>query len=179
MTDANRRPLYLMVKPPRAVAERIALNRRALRTLDQLHMTLLPLGDRADYTDAALAELIARIERWQLFAFRLVFDRVHESERTAALCGSEAIEGAEAFHKALRDALAREAIVVRGYRFRPHITLAYRRDGLGDGAILPISWRVEDFCLIESVHGEGRHIEHARFPLLLPPSIEYSLPLAA
>lgn len=179
MVDANRRPLYLMVKPPRDVAERMALNRRAVRTLDQLHMTLLPLGDRADYSDAALAELIARIERWQLFAFRLVFDWVHESERTVALRGSEPIEGAKAFHKALRESLAREGIVVRGYDFHPHITLAYRRDGLGNGAILPISWRVEDFCLIESVHGEGRHIEHARFPLLLPPAVAHSLPLAA
>lgn len=175
MYDANPRPLYLMVKPPRAVAERMALNRRALQSLDRLHMTLLPLGDRRDYSDAALADLVARIERMQLFSFRLVFDWVHESSKTVALRGSEPIEGALGFHDALRGALAREGIVVPRYDFHSHITLAYRRDGLGNGAILPISWRVEDFRLIESVYGEGRHIEHARFPLL----IQDSWPLAA
>jgi 2'-5' RNA ligase len=175
MNDANPRPLYLMVKPPRAVAERMALNRRAIRPLDLLHMTLLPLGDRRDYSDAALAGLIASLDRLQLFAFRLVFDWVHESAKTVALRGSEPIEGALAFQGALRATLARDGIVIRGYDFGPHITLAYRRDGLGNGAILPISWRVEDFCLVESVYGEGRHIEHARFPLLL----QESLPITA
>jgi 2'-5' RNA ligase len=175
MVDARPRPLYLMVKPPRAVAERMALNRRATRPADLLHMTLLPLGDRQLHSDAALAELIAGLDRLQLFAFRAVFDRVHESNRTVGLRASEPIEGAMAFHGALRAALVRQGIVVRSYDFHPHVTLAYRRDGFGNEAILPISWRVEDFRLIESVHGEGRHIEHARFPLL----VQDSLPLAA
>lgn len=179
MQASQPRPLYLMVKPPRDVADRIARGVRSARGPEMLHMTLLPLGDRREISDATLQEWIEAIGRMQLFAFRTVFDRIHESEKTVALRGSEPIEGALAFYDALRSALTRERVPLPGYSFRPHITLNYHRDGLGSGQILPLSWLVEDFRLIESVYGEGRHIEHARFPLLTAGSLDWSFPLAA
>lgn len=170
---AYERPLYCMVKPPRAVARLIGDELGSSRASDLLHITLLSLGDRRDYSDLDLAELIECLRRTQFFAFRVVFDQVHESDRTVALRPSEQIEGALAFQRALRAELMREGIGLPVYNFRPHITLSYGRDGLGSAPIDPISWLVEDFRLIESVHGEGRHSEHARFPLLLP------MPMAA
>ena len=71
-----------------------------------------------------------------------------------------------AFHDLAVSALEAGGFPVPRYRLSPHITLAYRPDGLGTEAIIPISWMVEEVLLIESVVGEARHVVHGRWPLV-------------
>ncbi len=113
----------------------------------------------------------AALESLGATAARVVFDRLHDSGRTLALCGSETMRGICRLQDAIRQHLSCHGIPLPRYRFNPHITLAYRSDGRGSETIDPISWSVEDVLLIESVYGEGRHIEHGRWRLRDPLSI--------
>lgn len=50
--------------------------------------------------------------------------------------------------------------------FKPHATLLYNRQPLGEPrSITPIHWHVTDFVLIESLVGKSEHIELGRWPL--------------
>lgn len=52
------------------------------------------------------------------------------------------------------------------YRLAPHVTFAYRPDGLGSEAIIPIVWPVDEILLVESLVGKPRHVVHGRWRLL-------------
>lgn len=53
-----------------------------------------------------------------------------------------------------------------GSSFKPHATLLYNRQSLGEPrAIEPIKWHVTDFVLIESLVGKSEHIELGRWSL--------------
>lgn len=53
-----------------------------------------------------------------------------------------------------------------GSSFKPHATLLYNRQPLGEPrAIEPIKWHVTDFVLIESLVGKSEHIELGRWSL--------------
>ena len=53
-----------------------------------------------------------------------------------------------------------------GSSFKPHATLLYNRQPLGESCpIAPIHWHVSDFVLIESLVGMPQHTELGRWPL--------------
>lgn len=156
-----------MVKPPEALAAIIAamLGLVTGRPDSLLHITLLPLGDRAAIDARTFARIIAALDAVALPSFRVAFDHVGGRDRTILL-PSEPPRGAFAVQRALAAALAARGLrLTRPYRFHPHVTLDYRHGIAGDVAIDPISWRVEDIRLIESVVGETRHVEHGRWAL--------------
>lgn len=159
-----------MVKPPPAICEEIA-DYGIARRADLLHITLAPLGDRQTSPAWLLDTLLAIGDAVRAPAFRVVFDLIVGSERPHALLASEPIRGALAFQAALVAALADAGLSgAADYRFAPHITLDYRAPASGIAPILPLSWGVDSFMLIESVTGEGRHIPHACWRLSSPPS---------
>ena len=163
----SKRPLYFMVKPPAAVGEFIASHTRASRARPSylLHMTIQPVWDRLRSPPELIPFLLQIAATIDAPPFRVIFDRLVESRKTVALHGSEPMQGAEAFHAALVSTMGRYHMPIPAHRFVPHITIAYRPDGLGDEPIDPISWRVEEFMLVESVVGQTRHIEHGRWTL--------------
>ena len=161
---------YLMVKPPAVLAGTIAALDRA-RDYDaaRLHITLARLGEARDLPRAGLLWLAAMLDRTALPAFRVVFDRIAEGEKVVVLTGAEAMRGAMRAQKALSRALSAKGVPTFGPDpFHPHVTIRYRPDGRGTQAIDPISWRVDHILLVESVIGEGRHVEHGRWPLHMP-----------
>lgn len=163
-----KRPLYFMVKPPAPVAKHIAdvSSGPRRRAPDLLHITLLPLGDRAAPSEDLLSRFREIGESIEAPPFRVVFDQLVRTGRTLALRGSEPMRGAIDFQTALVAALARQGLVVEPrYRFVPHVTIDYRADGRDSEPIDPISWLVEELLLVESVVGERRHIEHGRWAL--------------
>lgn len=147
-----------MVKfAPRLASALAALPRYdARRPSNLLHMTLLPLGEGIDI-DAASRTLDAL----RLAPFHVVFDRI----RGGVLRPSERLRGAVAFQRALVRAVLRQGLILPSYRFDPHVTLAYGNHIVGDVGIDPISWRVEDIRLIESIVGTATHVEHGRYAL--------------
>lgn len=158
--------VYFMLKPPPAVLPVLADQRRAVGLpdnygLDRLHSTLAFIGsldalggDIIPILQAAGASIRAR-------PFHVVFDHIHGN----ALYGSEPIRGLLAFRRLLLDRLEAYGVPVAHVPARPHISLAYNAPKLPLTIIDPISWTVEDFLLIESLYGQGRHIERGRWQL--------------
>jgi RNA 2',3'-cyclic 3'-phosphodiesterase len=161
-----KRILYVMAKPPSALADQIAALPRAWRSrsAELLHITVQPLFDLRSLPPEILPRAIAWCEALRSAPpFRVTLDCIRESASTVSLRGSA--PGAAAFHRAVRDALMRDGFPVPPYRFDPHVTIAYRPDGKGNEAIAPIAWDVEELLLVESVVGEARHVVHGRWPL--------------
>lgn len=170
MRESRSSRFYLMAKPPAALAGAMAALDRA-RDYDaaRLHITLARLGEARGLPPAVLPWLKTMLGRIEVPSFRVVLDRIAEGERIVALTGAETMRGAVRAQRALLRALSAKGVPTYGPDpFRPHATIRYRPDGLGTEAIDPISWRVEEFLLIESMTGESRHVEHGRWPLHMP-----------
>lgn len=159
---------YVMAKPPAVLAGTIgAMPRACGYEAARMHVTLVRLG--GSLPRAVLPWLARRLEELDIPPFRLVFDRIVSSDHVVALTGTEALRGAMRAQKAIVRMLSAKGVPTYGPDpFWPHLTISYRPDGRGTEAIDPISWRVDEILLVESVVGEGRHVEHGRFPLRAP-----------
>lgn len=161
-----RRPLYFMATPARGPAEAIAALPRTdkRRPADLLHTTVLPLVDLAYYPAQALPWLLSAMEGFGADAFRLAFDRVAE-RRCVTLRSSEPMRGFDEFQASLTAFLGAKGVRLFGRPPEAHITINYNRDGKGDGTIDPISGRVEELLLVESIYDKARHIRHGCWQL--------------
>ncbi len=158
--------LYFMIKPPSEVAAVIAaLPHADRRDPGLLHMTLLPLGDRPRHQPGFVDALIDAGDAVRHPPFRVVFDRLVGNGHTLVLRGSEAIEGAVAFQPRLVETLRRHGLAIAAHRFAPHVTIDYRSDRRETIGVDPVSWLVEEFLLVESIVGEGRHVTLGRWRL--------------
>ncbi|MCP3732358.1 2'-5' RNA ligase family protein [Sphingomonas sp. MG17] len=153
------RPKYLLlIKPPLPVADHID-GLRGLHgidrsyTSDKLHGTLLPLGDIDP------GRVRDHLSDFRAAPFRVVFDRIEH----AVLNASETIHGLIAFHRRLVTHLRHAGCRLPDYTLRPHVTLSYKARLSASFGIDPVSWRVEEFLLIES-HA-GRHRQRGRWRL--------------
>lgn len=159
-------PLIFMVKPPLDVAQaiddlRAELGAPTRYSVDRLHITLLLVGDTATRNPDDIACMIKLASAFASKAFRVSFDMVGGR----VLLGSDVMRGAVDFQKGLAEALSPYAIASRS-AFRPHISLHYDDEPQFNCAIDAISWRVDEFLLVESVPEERRHETLARFPLI-------------
>lgn len=154
-----------MVKPPPGLAAMIGEFSRtgSKRGSHLLHVTLLKLGDLADRGPGFLLALIAIMRDFEAPAFQVCFDRVHE-HRCVTLQGSERLRGVKAFQMTLMRFLAQRGVAF-GAAPDPHLTIHYGRDGLGREEVDPVSWRVSELLLIESLVGQAEHEEHGRWAL--------------
>jgi len=72
----------------------------------------------------------------------------------------------KAFQQRLQLAVAEVGVYPnRGFRFDPHVTLAYGQEDGFRHQVWPISWRAEEFVLIHSLVGLTEHVELGRWPL--------------
>lgn len=158
-----------MAKPPAdRLRELAVLARRCRRRpLDLAHVTLLGFGDLAEYGQGhgRVARLTELLEGFAGQAFPLRFDHIGEV-RVVALRFSKPMRSARRFQRELGRFLLARGVEGIGKPPVPHLTINYRRDGLGDEAITPIAWTVEEVQLIESIHGQARHVVHGRWPLM-------------
>jgi len=162
-----RRPLYVMAKPPPAVAAAIAALPRndPRRPPALLHVTLLTLFDLHTAPTDWLQRLVAALDTFGGTAFPLRFDRIEE-RGAVTLRTRDPLAPARAFQAALIGCLAASrAPCLPGTTPVPHLTINYRGDGLGGGKTAPIGWTVDHILLIESVVGRTTHVEHGRWPL--------------
>ena len=131
-------------------------------------MTLYPLGwDRecpAEMVEAARnagSDVVAA-------PFDLTLDRClsfNGDNRALVLSCGEAKPLAD-LQAAITDALGRFMPWVSPWRFRPHMTLLYDRKAVAEEPLdEPITFRVDEFALINSLHGQTRYEELGRWPL--------------
>jgi len=163
---ANAQPLYLMTKPPLERAREIDRRRRLLGLetrygLERFHTTLLPLGDGRDISCEYLDLLHRALSSLCAEPFPIAFDKLNRN----ALVGTKMRE-LRAFQRRLVRCLIAFGIPIPAYRFAPHLSLAYGATPDRRIAIPPINWLVEEYLLIRSIHGEGRHEVLDRWPLI-------------
>ena len=156
--------LVFLLKPPPDVADEIDFVRRRLGldrsySSDRLHVTVQSLGFRHALSEETIAEARAAADALVHAPFHLVFDHVNGGK----LEGSEPLRGFLAFRAAFQRALSAR-IFYRQHRTPPHVTLVYG-GALASCYVDAISWRAEEFLLIESLQGKGRHIERGRWKL--------------
>ena len=159
--------LYVVAKPPAELARTISSLDEVSRNrpLDLLHATIQPLGDRSWLTDADIEAACRRLSGVRYAPFLMLFDRL-EGGKTMSLSGGSRNCAAQDFRIAVLDALFGHFERLPAWRLDPHMTIDHRADGR-PGRLLdrPIAWLVEEFMLVESVHGETRHIEWGRWRL--------------
>lgn len=131
-----------------------------------LHVTLNILGDWP-VQSWPLVEAMRRIgDEIAVAPFRVVFDQLSGSGRSVVLRPSERIAALHDFQQLLAARLARAGIETRpGFRFSPHISIVHRGRPPFVMPADPVSWRVEEFVLIESVVGWTEHHIHGRWRL--------------
>lgn len=162
-----RNPLYVMTKPPPAVAARIAALPRndPARGPELLHVTLVKLFDLYRAPPDWLPAMIAALDAFEGAPFPLAFDRI-ESRKAVTLRTRAPLAEARAFQASLvRHLLERRAPLMLGTTPEPHLTINYHDDRQGSRKAEAIGWTVEEILLVESVVGKTTHVEHGRWPL--------------
>ncbi len=158
--------IYVMLKASPALVRHVWDFEETARSRppELLHMTIQPVGDRSWITDADIEATCAALSRLRYAPFVMQFDRIEGGE-TMSLSGGTRNYIAQDFRLAILDALFTHYERLPSYRLDPHMTLDYRGHPRGRLLDRPIAWMIEDFSLIESVHGETRHIELGRWQL--------------
>lgn len=159
-------PVYVMIKPPAPVAiaidgqrSRLGIDRCYGR--DRFHVTLLPVCDGRDLSQAVLERLDRAVASLHAEPLRVAFDRLKRN----ALVGGGALRDLRGLQRRLVRCLTAQGVTPPGYTFRPHVSLAYGRTPDRTVSIAPIGWQVSELLLIRSHHGEGRHEALRRWPL--------------
>lgn len=163
--------LFCALRPPRGLAqylwEEFAWLQRGDDRVEpeRMHVTLAPLGIWPCHPASVVELVLAICASVQASAFRVVFDDLIVSDRVL-LKPSEAIPALCRFQKLLLENLAGAGLrAPKGSAFSPHMTTSYRARAAGPSFIVPASWTVRDFVLIESLIGKRKQIERGRWRL--------------
>lgn len=171
------KPEIRIANQTRAFAES-ALGTEGLLRPDRLHVTLAITGDFDVPQPAVVAALLRGGAAVRARPFDLVLDRLSASPRTTALRPARVLPDIRALHAAIAGAMIREGVALReGWRFSPHMTLAYRHGPPSVRPVQAIGWRVTEFVLVHSLYGLTRHDILGRWPL--EPLPDAQLPLFA
>lgn len=164
--------LFFALKPsPEAVVEIAAVRGRLgiakSHVFDErLHVTLWSLDLPMTPPPEIVADLCGAAAKVRGPALRLVLQELVGNGKVTCLKPGEPMPVLKAFQQKLQLAIADAGIWPnRGFRFDPHVTLAY---GQAEGvrrSILPVSWRAGEFVLIHSLVGLTEHVELGRWTL--------------
>jgi 2'-5' RNA ligase len=173
-------PIFFAIQPPPSTAACISRLAWHLRDKHRLqgrplrpqcfHVSLQLAGYYGRMPAATLADFIKAASTIRMPPFRVSFDWVMSfgiGERHAlVLRGDEGVDGLVW----LRDKLLAATMDIRGAapsarNFTPHLTLLYDEQKVREEPVEEIGWTVNEFVLIRSVYGEGRHIPLARWKL--------------
>lgn len=136
-----------------------------------LHVTLFPLGSLVgslgDAPPGAVADACAAAGSVGGSPFDVSFDRaINRRGRQIALTADRPCDALFSFQQKLCAALRHVGMrAVKGWRFDPHVTLRDRENILVDQPVPPVSWRVDEFVLIESLKGRTIHNRRRRWSL--------------
>ena len=128
-------------------------------------MTIIALGDAAEWPQEAIDRLKTTLAGIAAAPFELCFDLIVGNGKHISLVSSAPLEEAKAFKQIILDHFASQGLRLTERELRPHITLDYNGAVRCREEINPIRWLVEDFILIASVHGKQQHRELGRWNL--------------
>jgi len=152
-----------MAKPPPAKLAELRRLRATLGIeggygLDRVHATLLPLGESTPGTIETVRRALLDLDAEP---FALIFDHVEGN----TLKPRKGQRGPGLFQRGLARRVAGFGVPLPDYAFGAHMNLAYGGASDRRAAIPPFVWTIDEIVLIESVHGQGRHIPHGSWRL--------------
>jgi 2'-5' RNA ligase len=176
-----RHKIFFAIRPPGASADalhRLAQRERLRRGMtgwptpvERLHASLNSLGPHRELPRRLIDRAIEACGTIPSRPFVVSFNRLGSWGRGAGprpfvLWGDDGLAGVHALHDEIHRALA-EADLGRppARDFAPHLTLLRDRIAAPEDHIEPVSWRVQEFVLLDSIHGEGRHEVLGRWTL--------------
>lgn len=168
-----RHKVFFAIRPTEAVAaglHRLAHRERLRHGMtgwptppERLHVSLNGLGANRELPRRLIARAIEACGTALARPFVISFNRLGswgrgDGQRPFVLRGDEGVAGVYALHDEIHRALAEAGLVrPRPRDFEPHLTLLRDRTDAPEEFIEPVAWRVQEFVLLDSVHGEGRH----------------------
>jgi 2'-5' RNA ligase len=116
---------------------------------DNLHVTLVFLGNINAEVEVILRQSIEKIS---VQPFVLHFDQLDFWQKPRILCISTRSYDSQLsiLVNAIKKKVELCGIKTEDRPYKPHITLARKARKVIDIAILPIEWKAESFCLVES-----------------------------
>jgi RNA 2',3'-cyclic 3'-phosphodiesterase len=163
--------LFFALQPLEAEQRHIGRHRNGLEGVrdpvinKRLHLTLAV----TDLYERFPAEAAQKLHKLGAAIFgepvALSLERLAASKESVALRPVRPTRELRALHKSLAEPMAREALLMPGYRFSPHVTLGYRKGKPFAWPIEPIAWESHEFVLIHSEVGATRHYPLGRWPL--------------
>lgn len=178
---STRHKVFFAIRPPEAAADglhRLAHRERSRRGMTGwptprglLHTSLNGLGGHRELPRRLIARAIEACATIPTRPFVVSFNRLGswgrgDGQRPFVLRGDEGMAGVYALHDEIHRVLAAAGVVrPRARDFEPHLTLLRDRIAAPEEFIEPASWRVQEFVLLDSIHGEGRHEVLGRWTL--------------
>jgi RNA 2',3'-cyclic 3'-phosphodiesterase len=174
--------VFFALQPPEPAASAIAALSRQLKAdlglkgklipVGRLHVTLNFFGNHVGLPQGLLQALSDAAGELRFEPFDVVFDRVMSFKAGGGRKppfvlrgGDEGLAPLMHFRREIDDALARRRLAHSfDLRFTPHVTLMYGHKMVMEQAVAPITWRVSEFVLIDSLIGHGQHIVMGRWP---------------
>ena len=167
--------LFFAIWPPGDVRDRVAELARSLplqpgaRLLvpQNLHLTLAFLGEVDEQTCESLKQGASLIEAVEV-TFKLDNLEKWQKPRIACLLPSEYPAALGALAQRLVELARASGISMQDRPYRPHVTLARKVSrAMPEHPVTPISWKAEEFRLVESISTENgvKYESRARWPL--------------
>jgi len=163
--------LFFTIYPDAAAVRRIARLQRDIRdraglwgkptAMARLHISLNGLGVFGARPDRLVAEACEAVSHIRTPSFVVAFNTVKSwkgAPRPLVMLADEGDYGVRNLHSEIHEALAERNLVPgRERQFTPHLTLLRDRRETPEETISNLEWRVREFRLVDSLHGEGRH----------------------
>jgi len=177
------RNVFFGLLPPPSVRDAVYAAGEAIRRhgtsrnhaidVHRIHMTLLYIDTFFIFPEDVVRRAVDAGNRIELSAFELVLDiagSFPQGDKPSWIGCRTTSDGLSTLHGNLVNALRRNRQRFRsGTRFVPHVTLSRNNDSaFPETPIAPISWRVSEFCLIDSVRNERDFSILKKWPLRDP-----------
>ncbi|MGV2101550.1 2'-5' RNA ligase family protein [Rhizobium sp. 21-4511-3d] len=173
--------VYFALRPDERAAEqarrlagelrrRFGLRERA-RPKRLLHVSLCHLGEWDEIPPSMLFDGLAAAAAVRMRPFKLTFRRAvsfRQGKPALVLRADEGRQEILSLHAQLALALMNRGVSVRVQpKLEPHMTLLYDYRSVPETILAePIAWTARSFVLINSLTGEGRHVDIEEWPLL-------------
>jgi len=179
--------LFFAILPDPDTAMRIERRAQHLRIEHDLKRRLLPTGhfhvtlhsiDTYPYFPQRIASTLEAVAATiRMPPFDITFDLARSFHRTDhdrpfVLLGSDGAAALKELHEALGTTLKKAGFKCGStLNFTPHLTLLYDKREVDERAIEPVRWTAREFVLVDSLVGQTKHVQLARWPLLTRSSI--------
>ena len=148
------------------------LDTRPSLDVRRLHVTLYPIGSFLDSPARTIANACAAADTISVAPFEVSLDRAvtrttRDGDSYLVLTSDDGCEALVSFQKRMHSAMRLAGVrTVKAWTFRPHMTLRYNEHTLVDQKVPPLTWRVDEFVLIESLRGRTIHNHLRKWPLV-------------